>query len=240
MQLLDFPLALILALAPALAGVRVAAWILPRERRLPVLLGGGAALGVGMMLFALMALLKVMPIAAAVIVAHSAFGLLAILGVAAVATRRFEWDVPKWRTVLGVALPALIFIGAGVDLASSVWNSSTFENLTVRMAMASHIARSAWRVMDVYAPDHVRLYRYASQVWVASIVRLGGVGLYEANLATVSISVLAIFGGFFAALARARSYLAGLLGGELFLTAGPANFTAFWRALYGLPTLSGA
>jgi hypothetical protein len=71
-------------------------------------------------------------------------------------------------------------------------------------------------------------------------MRTSGTDVYIATLVTVLTSVWGIAGGLFAAIARIRSYLAGLLGAALSLTATPANFLAIWKTPFGSLSASNA
>ncbi len=221
------------ALIPVAGGIAVNAWLRPAERRWPVLVGGGAALGLGLMVFAQMALLRVLPIQAAVIATYVLFGLIGAAGLIRLRRRRPEWGVGGAWTLAGLSVLALISVGAGADLAASVWHGSTHENLVVRMAMTGHIARGEWPVADPYSPDYVRLYRHAAQVWTASVMRISGADLFAATLATVIVAVWAIAGGLFAAGAVLRGYLGGLLGSAFFFMAGHANALGAWKTPFG-------
>lgn len=229
----DFIRVSLVELMALFAGVGIVAWLLPQERRLPIVLGGGVAVGHALSIFVLMALLRLLPIGIAVPVVFLLALPPAAFAILSLRRRPYVWGISFGWTVLALSLLTLISVGAVVDLAASVWNGSTHENLVVRMAMAAHAAESPWPVMDPYSPDHQRLYRHAAQVWTAAIMRISGAGLYSASVVTVLASVLAIAGGLFAAVARLRSYLAGFLGASLFLTATPANFLGVWKTPFG-------
>ena len=220
----------IAALLPGIGGAGLVAWLLPGERRLPVILGGGLAAGNALVIFALMALLRVIPMPLAVLLVFAAtlpgaayFGLRVRRG-------GYVWNVATGWTVLGLSALGLVSAAAVVDLSSSVWNGATHENLVVRMAMAAHGARGDWPVMDPYSPDHQRLYRHAAQAWTSGLMRISGAGLYPATVVVVVGAVWGIAGGLFAALARLRTYLAGFLGAALFMMAAPANFLGIWKS----------
>ena len=99
------------ALIPVAGGIAVNAWLRPSERRWPVLVGGGAALGLGLMVFAQMALLRVLPIQAAVIVTYVLFGLIGAGGAYSPAAAPAGMGRRR-RMDAGGAL------GSGVDLGS--------------------------------------------------------------------------------------------------------------------------
>ena len=236
----------LVALLPMLAGCGITAWLLPNERRLPIVIGGGLAIGHALSIFILITLLRVLSIDTAVTLVFVIAVPPAIYAIVALRQHAYIWDIQLAWTILAFSILALISVGTVVDLSASVWNGSTHENLAVRMAMAAHAAESSWPVMDPYSPDHQRLYRHAAQVWTAALMRASGAGLYPATVITVLASIYAIAGGLFAALSQFRSYKAGLLGSILFLTAGPANFLGIWKApfdslstsiAYGLTTV---
>lgn len=241
MPVFEQPLAFALALAPGIAGVGAAAWILRDEKRLPVVAGGGFAAGTGMMVCLHLALLRWLDPQAAAIASQALAGLGAIWSAAYLARRRrFIWKAAAAWTFFAIALLSLVTIGAVVDFSASVWNGSTHENLALRMPMTAHMARGDWPIKDVYAPEHERLYRYAAQAWAASLMRASGTGLFAATLAITTVSVWAITGGLFAAIALLRGYRAGLLGALLFFMAGPANVLAIWNAPAAEATVSKA
>ena len=60
----------LVALIPLLAGFGLVSWLIPTERRLPVLIGGGLAVGQGLSIFILMSMLHLLPMNFAVILAN--------------------------------------------------------------------------------------------------------------------------------------------------------------------------
>ena len=197
----------ILVAAPGLAGIRILMWLLPGERRLPILLTGGLGVGIGLFLMVQMALLRFAPVQATAVGVHLLMLPPAILAVVSLARGGFTWGVPRGWAVAAAGLLSLITIGAIANFSAGVWTDASNENLTVRMAMAAHMARGDWPPMDPYAPEFERLYRYAAQAWVAALMRLSGAGLFEATLAVTIASVWATVGGIFATVGLLRNYL---------------------------------
>lgn len=225
--------AFVLAVVPALGGIWIFKWILPSERRLPIVLSGGAGVGVGIFLMVQMALLRFVPVQAAVVVVHLLALPLAILTLIELKKRGFTWDISRGWTVLGLGLLSLVIIGTIANFSAGVWTSASNENLVVRMAMAAHMARSPWPPMDPYAPEFERLYRYTGQAWVAALMRVSGGGLFEATLAVTLVSIWAIVAGIFATVSLMRNYLAGLMGAAGFVMAAHSNFLGLWKAPFG-------
>ena len=245
-ELFEIVRVVLLALLPMLAGCGITAWLLPNERRLPIIVGGGLAIGHALSIFVLITLLRVLSIDTVVTLVFVIAVPPAIYAIVALRNHAYLWDIHLGWSILALSILGLISVGTVVDLGASVWTGSTHENLAVRMAMAAHAAESSWPVMDPYSPDHQRLYRHAAQVWTAALMRASGAGLYPATVITVLASICAIAGGLFAALSQFRSYISGLFGSVLFLTAGPANFLGIWKApfdslstsiAYGLATV---
>ncbi len=223
---------------PWVAGLRLVTWFAPKETRLPVLLGAAGGVGIGFFLLTLMALLRLVPVEWAVGMTFATYSLLAVWAVIAIWQRDLTWDVSRDWTVLAVGLVSLMAVGAAIHFASGIWNGATHENLVVRMAMTSHMARGDWPPGDPYAPDFERLYRYTGQAWGAAVMRVGGVGLFEAILAITMVSFLAVVGAIFATVASMRNYGAGFLGTVGFVTAAHANFLGIWKAPIGEYTVS--
>ena len=57
----------LVALVPLLSGFGLVSWLIPTERRLPILIGGGLAVGQGLSIFILMSMLHLLPMKFAVI-----------------------------------------------------------------------------------------------------------------------------------------------------------------------------
>lgn len=225
--------AFVLAVVPALGGIWIFKWILPSERRLPIVLSGGSGVGIGIFLMVQMALLRFVPVQAAVVVVHVLASPLAILTLIDLKRRGFTWDISRGWTVLGLGLLSLVMIGTIANFSAGVWTSASNENLVVRMAMAAHMARSAWPPMDPYAPEFERLYRYTGQAWVAALMRVSGGGLFEATLAVTLVSIWATVAGIFATVSLMRNYLARLMGSAGFVMAAHSNFLGLWKAPFG-------
>jgi hypothetical protein len=171
------------------------------------------------------------PVQAAVV--HLLVLPLAILTLIDLKRRGFTWDISRGWTVLGLGLFSLVMIGSIANFSAGVWTSASNENLVVRMAMAAHMARSAWPPMDPYAPEIERLYRYTGQAWVAALMRVSGGGLFEATLAVTLVSIWAIVAGIFATVSLMRNYLAGLMGAAGFVMAAHSNFPGLWKTPFG-------
>ena len=238
MSFFDIVVAFLLVAIPWIAGLRLVIWFAPKERRLPVLLGAAGGVGIGFFLMTLMALLRTVPVEWAVGMTFVAYSLLAVWAVVVVWQRDLTWDVSRGWTVLAIGLVSLMATGAAIHFASGIWNGATHENLVVRMAMTSQMARADWPPGDPYAPDFERLYRYTGQAWGAAVMRAGGVGLFEAILAITLVSFTAVVGAIFATVAAMRGYAAGFLGMVGFVTAAHANFLGIWKAPIGEYTVS--
>ncbi len=233
MSLFELILAFVLAGLPWLAGLRLVVWLVPGESRLPILLGAGGGVGIGAFLLALMTSLRLLPVE---VVVRGVFILsvaLAIWATTELRRRRLRWDISSGWSVLVFGFLGVVVVGATMNFASGVWNGATHENLAVRMAMTAHMASGDWPPADPYAPGVERLYRYTAQAWGASVMRIGGVGLFEAVLAITITSVVAIFGAIFATVASLRNYLFGLFAAAGFVTAAHASFLGLWKAPFG-------
>ncbi len=233
MSLSDLILAFVLAGVPWLAGLRLVMWLAPGESRLPILLGAGGGVGIGAFLMTLMILLRFLPVEGAVRGVFIVCAALAIWAAVELRRRRPGWDISSGWSILVFGLLGVVVVGAAMNFASGVWNGATHENLAVRMAMTAHMAAGDWPPADPYAPGVERLYRYTAQAWGASVMRIGGVGLFEAVLAITITSVVAIFGGIFATVASLRNYLFGLFAAAGFVTAAHASFLGLWKAPIG-------
>ena len=121
------------------------------------------------------------------------FLILAIWAIIELPRNNLIWDISHSWTILGLAVLGIVVTGAAINFSAGVWNGATHENLVVRMAMTAHMAAGDWPPEDPYAPGTERLYRYTAQAWGASLIRISGIGLFEAVLAITTTSTIALF-----------------------------------------------
>ena len=229
----------LIAALPCVAGVQVARWLLPGERRLLVVGGLGAGLGVGLMTFGIAALVQIVPLLAAALLMH-------IAAVPPVVRLVWRWrrdplrlDLGRWTWLVG-ALLLLVLFTAGVEFVSSVWHANTHENLLIRLGLAASFAAGNWPPANPWEPDHLQFYRFGGQLWTAAIALLGGADVFAAGLAVTLISVLAFLWGVAAAVTLLSDRTTGLLAALLVAVAGPQNFLALPNAPFGELTASAA
>ena len=222
----------LIAALPCVAGVQVARWLLPGERRLLVVGGLGAGLGVGLMTFGIAALVQIVPLLAAALLMH-------IAAVPPVVRLVWRWrrdplrlDLGRWTWLVG-ALLLLVLFTAGVEFVSSVWHANTHENLLIRLGLAASFAAGNWPPANPWEPDHLQFYRFGGQLWTAAIALLGGADVFAAGLAVTLVSVLAFLWGVAAAVTLLSDRITGLLAALLVAVAGPQNFLALPNAPFG-------
>ena len=228
----EYVTTLLVTLLPCAAGVQIARWLLPGERRLLVVGGLGAGLGVGLVTFGIAALVQVMPLLAAAILVNAA---------SAVLTGWLIWqwrrdplllDLGRWAWLVG-ALSLLVLFIAGVEFVSSVWHANTHENLLIRLGLAAHFVAGNWPPANPWEPDHVQFYRFGGQLWTAAVALLGGADVFAAGLAVMLISLLAFLWSVAAAVTLLSDRATGLLAALLIAVAGPQNFLTLSNAPYG-------
>ena len=230
---------LVVALLPCAAGTQVARWVLPRERRLLVIGGMGAGLGVGLATFGIAALVQIVPLVIAAMIVTSASAVLA-------ARLTWQWrrdpltlDLGRWAWLVGALVLLVLFI-AGVEFVSSVWHANTHENLLIRLGLAAHFLAGNWPPAHPWEPEFVFFYRFGAPLWTAAVALLGGADVFAAGLAITLVSVLAVLWGVAAAVTLLSDKATGLLAGFLVAAAGPQNFLALPNAPFGELTASSA
>ena len=228
----------LIAALPCVAGVQVARWLLPGERRLLVVGGLGAGLGVGLMTFGIAALVQIVPLLAAALLMH-------IAAVPPVVRLVWRWrrdplrlDLGRWTWLVGALLLLVLFI-AGVEFVSSVWHANTHENLQIQVGLAAHFMSGNWPPAHPWEPDTIFFYRFGGQLWVAAIALLGGADVVAAGLAVTITGVLAFLWGVTAAVTLLSDRATGLLAALLVAVAGPQTFLVIFKAPFGAFT-SGA
>jgi hypothetical protein len=233
MTIANLIVAFSLAGIPWLAGIRLTRWLVPNESRIAIIIGAGSGLGIGLFLMTLMIALRFLPPEIAIIATYIIFLILAIWAIIELPRNNLIWDISHSWTILGLAVLGIVATGAAINFSAGVWNGATHENLVVRMAMTAHMAAGDWPPEDPYAPGTERLYRYTAQAWGASLIRISGIGLFEAVLAITTTSTIALFVTIFATLASLRTYFVGLLSAIGFAAAAHSSFLGLWKAPIG-------
>lgn len=230
---------LLIALLPCAAGLQIARWLFPHERRLLVLGGVGLGVGIGLVTFGIAALVQVVPLTVAGAAVNSLSALLA-------ARLAWQWRSDPLRVNLGrwtwlvVSLLLLILFICGVEFVSSIWHANTHENLLIRLGLAAHFLAGNWPPAHPWEPDTVFFYRFGAPLWTAAVARLGGADVFAAGLSVTLVSVLACLWGVAAAVTLLTDKSTGLLAGLLVAVAGPQNFLALPNAPFGELTASSA
>ncbi len=230
---------LLIALLPCAAGLQIARWLLPHERRLLVLGGVGLGVGIGLVTFGIAALVQVVPL----LVAGAAVNAMSALLAARLA---WQWrrdplrvDLGKWPWLVGSLLLLILFI-SGVEFVSSIWHANTHENLLIRLGLAAHFLAGNWPPAHPWEPDTVFFYRFGAPLWTAAVALIGGADVFAAGLSVTLVSVLACLWGVAAAVTLLTDKSTGLLAGLLVAVAGPQNFLALPNAPFGELTASSA
>ena len=229
----------LVAMLPCAAGVQVARWLLPGERRLLVVGGLGTGLGVGLVTFGIAALVQIVPLLAAAVLANTASALLAGWLVWQWRRDPLRLDLGRWAWVTGALLLLVLFI-AGVEFVSSIWHANTHENLLIRLGLAAHFVAGNWPPAHPWEPDTMFFYRFGGQLWTAAVALLGGADVFAAGLSVTLISVLAFLWGVAAAVTLLSDRATGLLAALLVAVAGPQNFLALPNTPFGELTASSA
>ncbi len=227
----------LIAVLPCAAGMQLARWLLPGERRLLVVGGVGSGLGVGLATFGIAALVQVIPLLVAALVVNSAGALLAARLIWHWRHSPLRLEPGPWTSLVGALLLLVLFI-TGVEFVSSVWHANTHENLLIRLGLAGHFAAGNWPPVNPWEPDHLQFYRFGGQLWTAAVALLGGADVFAAGLAVTLIAVLSFLWGVAAAVTLLTDRATGLLAALLVAVAGPQNFLALPNSPFGELTAS--
>ena len=235
----EYVTTLLVVLLPCAAGVQLARWLLPRERRLLVVGGMGSGLGVGLATFGIAALVQFVPLLVAAVVVNSASALLAVSLIWQWRRDPLRLDLGRWTWLVGALLLLVLFI-TGVEFVSSIWHANTDENLLIRLGLAAHFAAGNWPPANPWEPDTLFFYRFGGQLWTAATAVLGAADVFAAGLAVTLVSLLALLWGVAAAVTLLSDRSTGLLAALLVAVAGPQNFLALPNAPFGELTASTA
>lgn len=235
----EYVTTLLITVLPCAAGMQLARWLLPRERRLLVVGGVGSGLGVGLATFGIAALVQIVPLLVAAVVVNSTSALLAAWLVWTWRRDPLRLDLGRPAWLVGALLLLVIFI-AGVEFVSSVWHANTHENLLIRLGLAAHFMAGNWPPMHPWEPDTAFFYRFGAPLWTAAVGLLGGADVFAAGLSVTLVSVLACLWGVAAAVTLLSDKITGLLAAFLVAVAGPQNFLALPNAPFGELTASSA
>lgn len=235
----EYATTLLMAALPCAAGLQLARWLLPRERRLLVIGGVGSGLGVGLATFGIAALVQIVPLLAAAISVNALSALLAAWLIWQWRRDPLQLDLGRLKWLVGALLLLILFI-VGVEFVSSVWHANTHENLLIRLGLAGHFLAGNWPPAHPWEPDTAFFYRFGAPLWAAAVGLLCGADVFAAGLSVTLVSVLAFLWGVSAFVTLLADRGTGLLAALLVSVAGPQNFLALPNAPFGELTASSA
>ncbi len=236
----EYVTSLLVTLLPCAAGVQIARWLVPEERRLLVVGGLGAGLGVGLVTFGISALVQVMPLLAAAILVNATSAVLTGWLVWQWRRDPLRLDLGRWAWLIGALLLLVLFV-AGVEYTASVWYASgAGENLFIRLVLAGHFVAGSWPPVNPWEPDTVWFYRFGGPLWMAAVALTAGADVFAAGLTVTLVAVLVFLWGGAAAVILLSDRATGLLAALLAAVAGPQNFLGLFKAPFDELTVSSA
>ncbi len=228
----EYVTTLLVALAAPLAGVRVALWLLPRERRSLILLGIGAPLGIGLATFALPLLSALVPLFVAVGIVQITSATLAIWAVVELRRAGLRSEFERPVLLAAAAFVTLVLFVTTVGYISSIWYENSHENLLIQLALSAHFTAGNWPPIHPWEPDYVQTYRFGGQLWTAAIALSARADVSSAGLAATLVATTSLLLGVYALVRTLVGRAASALAASLVAIAGPQNFLSLVLARY--------
>jgi hypothetical protein len=228
----EYVTTLLAALAAPMAGVQIVRWILPQERRLLVVLGIGGSLGIGLVTFALTALVALLPLYVVVGAVQITTIALAIWAVDGIRRGYFRLEFGSWAFRAAVAFLLLAVFVAAVGYVSSIWYGNSHENLLIQLALSSHMAAGNWPPVNPWEPDYVQTYRFGGQLWTAAVALTARADIFVSGLAVTLVATAFLLLGVYSFISLLVNRAAGLLAAVFVTVAAPQNFLSLLMANY--------
>ena len=219
-------------LAAPMAGVQIVRWILPRERRLLVVLGIGGSLGIGLVTFALTALVAFLPLYIVVRVVQITTIALAILAADKIRKGDLQIEFDSWALRALAAFLLLALFVTAVGYVSSVWYGNSHENLLIQLALSSHLAAGNWPPVNPWEPDYVQAYRFGGQLWTAAIAVTARANIFAAGLSATLVATAFLLLGVYAVISLLAGRAAAIVGAVFVTVGAPQNFLSLLVASY--------